>query len=100
MIEQRCLSKMSRIFSEKVGLYMTPNGSLIIEHFGWSNRGIYECLAYSDLLVFQSTAVKIVLNQTYRENLYYVSLIYGFATAGGFLLLTLLFKLIHFLLHK
>ena len=31
-------------------------------------------------------------------DVYYFSLVYGFSTAAGFLLLTLLFKLIHFLL--
>ena len=91
---------MNRIFIDNSGLEMAENGSLIINYFGWSDRGHYECVSYSDLVVFQSTAVNIVLDQTYRENLYYVSLIYGFATAGGFLLLTLLLKLIFYLLHK
>ena len=100
IIEGRCLSKMSRIFIENDKVKMASNGSLEIGDLGWSDRGTYEYLSYNDLVVFQSTDIDIVLDLTYRQSLYYVSLIYGFATAGGFLLITLFFKLIHFILHK
>ena len=79
---------------------MFENGTLEVQNFGWVDRGRYECLAYDDLGRFKSTFTTVALVSDFRTNLYYVSLIYGFATAGGFLLLTLLFKLIHFLLHK
>ena len=100
IIEERCLSKMSRIFLENDKVNMASNGSLEIGDLGWSDRGTYEYLSYNDLVVFQSTDIDIVLDLTYRQSLYYVSLIYGFATAGGFLLITLFLKLIHFILHK
>ena len=67
---------------------------------GWSERGKYECLSYDGLGRFQSTFVEIKLVDEFRTSLYYLSLVYAVSTAGGFLLLTLLFKLIHFLLHK
>ena len=76
------------------------NGSLLIDDIGWSERGQYECLAYDDLGRFQSTFMNVTLEMDFRHNLYYLSLVYAVTTAGGFLLLTLLFKLIHFLLHK
>ena len=44
--------------------------------------------------------LKLGLDHTYRNGIYNLSLIYGFAVCGAFLLITLLFKLIHFLLHK
>ena len=34
----------------------------------------------------------------HRYDVYHFSLVYGFSTAAGFLLLTLLFKLVYFLL--
>ena len=47
-----------------------------------------------------STRIKLSIDGEYRHTLYQLSLLYGFATAGGFLLITLLAKLIYFLLHK
>ena len=49
---------------------------------------------------FEGTTIKLKIDTLYRETLYRLSLIYGFAAAGGFLLMTLLAKLICFLLHK
>ena len=49
---------------------------------------------------FEGTTIKLKIDTSYRETLYTLSLIYGFAAAGGFLLITLLAKLICFLLHK
>ena len=49
---------------------------------------------------FEGATIKLKIDTAYRETLYVLSLIYGFATAGGFLLITLLAKLICFLLHK
>ena len=61
---------------------------------------IDECLAYDELGRFKSVFTNVLLEPRYRTNLYYLSLVWGFSTAGGFLLLTLFFKLIHFVLHK
>ena len=47
-----------------------------------------------------STSIKLTIDGEYRHRLYQLSLLYGFATAGGFLLITLLAKLVYFLLHK
>ena len=113
------------------------NGSLLIQHFGWSDRGTYHCIPWnnlkdhrnvrnkSDTMVeyttsrgeisdghwekvsleiqdsgYGNTALDVALDLSYRERQYNMSLIYGLATAGGFLLITLLAKLIFFLLHK
>ena len=45
-------------------------------------------------------SITLLIDTEYRHRLYRLSLIYVFATAGGFLLITLLAKLIYFLLHK
>lgn len=71
------------------------NGSLRIINTGWSDRGRYECITHNS-----SSIIKLALHGGYRRGLYNLSLVYGFATAGGFMLLTLVFKLIHFLLHN
>ena len=44
--------------------------------------------------------IHLKIDTEYRQTLYRLSLIYGFATAGLFLMITLLAKLIYFLLHK
>ena len=49
---------------------------------------------------YEEATIKLKIDTTYRQTLYRLSLIYGFSTAGGFLLITLLAKLIFFLLHK
>ena len=123
IVEDKCLKLMFRIYSRYEKSQIAENGSLTINDFGWSDRGIiydffpiffflifffsfsfiigkYECLAYDNLGRFQSVFTNVLLEPQYRTNLYYLSLVWGFATAGGFLLLTLFFKLIHFLLHK
>ena len=82
-------------------LQVIDNGSLVVRDFGWSDRGRYECLASDSRSGLYARSNQVVfLDGEYRQDLYNVSLVYGFATAGGFLLLTLLFKLVHFLLHK
>ena len=50
--------------------------------------------------IYEERMVTLKMDTEYRERLYRLSLIYGFATAGAFLLLTLLGKFIFFLLHK
>ena len=94
----KCLTKSRRLFFDTQQSTVLSNGSLYIDELGWSERGKYECLSYDGLGRFQSTFVEIQLVDDFRTSLYYLSLIYAVATAGGFLLLTLLFKMIHFLL--
>ena len=57
-------------------------------------------LAYDDLGRFQSLFFNVSLELDFRSRLYYVSLVYAVLTAGGFLLLTLFFKLIFWVTHK
>ena len=101
IIQEKCFNYMFRIFLDNDEyVQVLPNGTLQIRNFGWLDRGNYECLAYDELARFTSSFTQAHLEPTFRQNLYYLSLVYGFATAGGFLLITLLFKLIHFLLLK
>ena len=44
--------------------------------------------------------LNLQIDTGYRKTLYRLSLVYGFATAGGFLLITLLAKLVCYVLHK
>jgi hypothetical protein len=66
------------------------------------DRGIYTCYVGGDddLVLPSSAVIDISVDQGYRHVIYNLSLIYGFAFSGAFLLLALLSKLIHFLLHK
>ena len=50
--------------------------------------------------IYEERMVTLKMDTEYRQRLYTFSLIYGFATAGVFLLLTLLGKFIFFVLHK
>ena len=50
--------------------------------------------------IYEEQMVTLKMDTEYRQRLYTFSLIYGFATAGVFLLLTLLGKFIFFVLHK
>ena len=50
--------------------------------------------------IYEEQMVTLKMDTEYRERLYQFSLIYGFATAGAFLLLTLLGKFVFFVLHK
>ena len=50
--------------------------------------------------ISRGNSIKLIIETEYRRRLYTLSLVYGFATAGGFLLITLLAKLVCFLLHK
>lgn len=76
------------------------NGTLRISDFGYSDRGSYECFVSTGRNRAGSARIDLGLDPRYRNDIYNLSLIYGFAVCGAFLLLTLLFKLIHFLLHK
>ena len=80
---------------------------MLIEDFGWRDRGLYHCYGWSRSYT-DNGEVKVVVNAThkmsldvaYRQRLYHVSLIYGVATASGFLLITLLAKFVYWFTHK
>ncbi len=86
-------------------LWLSPNGSLTVEDFGWSDRGSYRCVVLAqtgdddvgdaDNGVGQ---VDVTLDVDYRKHIYYFSLLYGAVSATGFLLLTLLCRLVYWLL--
>jgi len=73
------------------------NGSLLIDKFGWRDRGPYQCYVDNGF-GNDSLSVHISLDYQYRNVIYYWSLVYGFSTAAGFLALTLLGKLVTYLL--
>jgi len=73
------------------------NGSLLIDQFGWRDRGPYQCYVDNNF-GNDSAVVHLSLDHQYRNVVYYWSLVYGFSTAAGFLALTLLGKLVHYLL--
>lgn len=100
IVGDKCVESTSRLYLLNNQIEVLGNGSLSISDLGWSDRGLYECVAYDKLGQFESVYAEVILEDDYRANLYYLSLVYGFATAGGFLLITLFVKLIHFVLHK
>jgi len=100
IVKDKCMKLRFRAISEFSETQVFDNGTLTIKDFGWSDRGRYECLAYDELGRFKSVFTNVFLEPQYRTNLYYLSLVWGFSTAGGFLLLTLFSKLIHFVLHN
>ena len=85
---------------------MLPNGSLKIDHVGWADRGDFRCLllsingSYPEPLVTWDSpaAAREHLDSDYRNYVYYWSILCGVCTAAGFLILTLLCKLVYFLL--
>jgi len=66
------------------------------------DQGNYKCYVggKDDRLLPTFGEIDVALDLRYRKVIYNVSLIYGVAVSGTFLILTLLFKLTHFLLHK
>ena len=111
LFESACVPKeeylvLSRIVYTSGGsqhAQILSNGSLLISYFGWRDRGRYQCFAWTrkgDRGSITNTTVDVGLRFEYRKTLYNVSLIYGLSTAGGFLLITLLAKLIYFVLHN
>jgi len=78
-------------------LTILSNGSLMIDQFGWRDRGEYIC--YVDNLVGNaSVSFTLELKAGYRDILYYWSILFGFVTAVCFLMVTLAGKLLHHLL--
>jgi len=78
-------------------LTILSNGSLMIDQFGWRDRGEYIC--YVDNMVGSASAnFTLELKAGYRDILYYWSILFGFVTAVCFLMVTLAGKLLHHLL--
>jgi len=86
------------VYTDWEGHYVVlQNGSLLIDTFGWADRGEFVC--YIDNGITNSSAsIALTLNYHYRNRIYYLSLAFGFGSAGCFLGLTLLGKLLHYLL--
>jgi len=96
--EELILGKDLSAYSKWPGhLQILPNGSLVIDQFGWRDRGEYIC--YLDNFVGNvSSTFNLELEAGYRDVLYYWSILFGFVTAVVFLLVTLAGKLLHHLL--
>ena len=96
--EELILGKDLAAYSRWPGhLSILPNGSLLIDQFGWRDRGEYIC--YVDNRVGNASAsFTLELKAGYRDILYYWSILFGFVTAVCFLLVTLAGKLLHHLL--
>ncbi len=84
-------------YPSKTGHFrILENGSLVIDTFGWRDRGEYKCHMDNSLGNF-SKVTRVNLNPNYRHVIYLWSLLYGLVTALGFLVFCLLGKLIHHL---
>ena len=91
-LRDHCDQLQERVLSDTIGDYTSweghfsilNNGSLLIDHFGWRDRGEYQCYA-DNLLANSSTKTLIRLNQHYRQTIYLWSLLYGLVTAVCFL---------------
>ncbi len=80
-------------------LSLTPSGSLLVRDLGWRDRGAYRCyFGGPEDDVPSLGRVEVTLDVSYRQYIYYFSLIYGAVSAVGLLLLTLLYKLVYWLL--
>ena len=78
------------------------SSSLVVREMGWGDRGRYECTVFVDGVRLEGeagvAAYEVDVDPTFRWHIYYFSLVYGVATAAGFLLITLLYKLVSYLL--
>jgi len=84
-------------YSSKPGHFrILDNGSLVIDKFGWRDRGDYKCHMDNSLGNF-NRVTRVQLDPNYRHVIYLWSLLYGLVTALGFLAFCLLGKLIHHL---
>ena len=91
-LRDHCDQLQERVLSDTIGDYTSweghfnilNNGSLLIDHFGWRDRGEYLCYA-DNMLANASTRTVVRLNQQYRQVIYLWSLLYGLVTAVCFL---------------
>ena len=76
---------------------LLDNGSLLIDQFGWRDRGEFSCYV-DNKLGNDSITLNIDLDPRYRHVIYLWSLLYGLVTCVGFLIFTMVCKLVHYLL--
>jgi len=96
--EEIVLNENIKDYSQWSGhLTILPNGSLVIDSFGWRDRGTYTCYV-DNSFGNDSVSININLDYQYRNIIYYWSLVFGFSTATIFLACTLFGKLLHHLL--
>jgi len=103
--EQLILSRVVYFSGGHDHIRVEGNSSLVINDFGWRDRGLYRCYVWSrspdgSVQVLGNATHRVDLDVGYRQRLYHVSLIYGVATASGFLLITLLAKFIYWFTHN
>ena len=83
--QQELLSDSSRDYTSWEGhFHILHNGSLLIDQFGWRDRGDYLCYV-DNILANSSLTTKVRLNHNYRHVIYLWSLLYGLVTAVSFL---------------
>jgi len=96
--EEVVLNSNIQAYSQWEGhLEVLANGSLVIDAFGWRDRGEYLCYV-DNTLANMSATIQLDLKYQYRNVIYYWSLAFGLFTATAFLALTLLGKLLTYLL--
>ena len=91
-LSDHCDQLQQHVLSDTIGDYTSweghfnilGNGSLIIDHFGWRDRGQYQCYA-DNMLANSSSSTLISLDHGYRQVVYLWSLLYGLVTAVSFL---------------
>ena len=87
-----CDQLQQHVLSDTIGDYTSweghfnilHNGSLVIDHFGWRDRGQYQCYV-DNMLANSSSTTLIKLDHRYRQVVYLWSLLYGLVTAVSFL---------------
>ena len=100
VIFEECVPETAFVVTEDDHLEVLSNGSLFIDFFGWGDRGYYQCLVLdrADNSSRVSRPFYVSLEHEFRNHVYYFSTLYAVTAAVGFLLLTLLYKLVYFLL--
>ena len=91
-LRDHCDQLQQHVLSDTIGDYTSweghfnilNNGSLLIDHFGWRDRGQYQCYA-DNMLANSSNTTLISLDHQYRQVVYLWSLLYGLVTAVSFL---------------
>lgn len=100
VIFEECVPETAFVVTDDDHLEVLANGSLRIDFIGWGDRGYYQCLALNraDNSSRTSPRFYVSLQHHFRNHVYYFSTMYAVTAAVGFLLLTLLFKLVYFTL--
>eukprot|EP00095_Tigriopus_kingsejongensis_P009810 maker-scaffold239_size242058-snap-gene-0.16 protein:Tk09810 transcript:maker-scaffold239_size242058-snap-gene-0.16-mRNA-1 annotation:"leucine-rich repeat and immunoglobulin-like domain-containing nogo receptor-interacting protein 2" len=96
-----CIPETSFVVVDDEHLSVLANGSLHIDHFGWGDRGYYQCVQVDrerGNVSRESERFYVALIHRFRNHVYYFSNLYAVTAALGFLLLTLFIKFIYFIL--